>query len=111
MRRRCAEDDGCVAFVRRPDSVPTVDRYVGAMFRGGKDKRLCSVEKHSRFCGADGDFNGTTTVLHSFMGSSYGDGYAPNAGLIQATDGNFYGTALQGGTDNSGTVFACHFGL
>jgi uncharacterized repeat protein (TIGR03803 family) len=33
------------------------------------------------------------------------DGQVPNAGLIQATDGNFYGTTLSGGTLGAGTIF------
>ena len=32
---------------------------------------------------------GTLTTLHSFR---QGTSYYPNAGLVQATDGNFYGT-------------------
>jgi uncharacterized repeat protein (TIGR03803 family) len=35
--------------------------------------------------------SGTLTTLHSFDGT---DGYEPEAGLIQATDGNFYGTTV-----------------
>jgi uncharacterized repeat protein (TIGR03803 family) len=52
---------------------------------------------------------GTLTTLHSF---DLTDGVDPNAGLIQATDGNFYGTTYSGGSNNSsyssgtcGTVF------
>jgi len=41
--------------------------------------------------------------LHSFTGS---DGANPYAGLIQATDGNFYGTASVGGVSNAGTIFS-----
>ena len=33
------------------------------------------------------------------------DGALPVAGLVQGTDGNFYGTTGSGGTDNDGTVY------
>ncbi|MFY9558719.1 MAG: choice-of-anchor tandem repeat GloVer-containing protein [Terriglobales bacterium] len=49
---------------------------------------------------------GTLTVLHSFNGTS--DGYIPfegNAGLVQATDGNFYGANTYGGSLGFGTFF------
>ena len=45
---------------------------------------------------------GKLTTLHSFDGT---DGYSPNAGLLQATDGSFYGTTTQRGATTSGTVF------
>ena len=41
-------------------------------------------------------------LLASFNGT---DGSDPFAGLIQGTDGNFYGTAAIGGANNYGTVF------
>ncbi len=47
----------------------------------------------------------TFTTLYNFAGYPEGDGAAPYAGLIQATDGNLYGTTLNGGDYNSGTVF------
>jgi uncharacterized repeat protein (TIGR03803 family) len=45
--------------------------------------------------------------LHSFCSQPPDclDGSEPRAGLIQATDGNFYGTTLDGGANFSGTVF------
>jgi uncharacterized repeat protein (TIGR03803 family) len=75
--------------------------------------------------GSDGNFYGTThsggaynqgtvfkitptgslTTLYSFCSQpNCADGYFPEAGLILATDGNFYGTASAGGGD-FGTVF------
>ena len=49
---------------------------------------------------------GTLTTLYNFCSQlNCTDGYAPT-GLIQGTDGNFYGTASQGGTNNTGTFFA-----
>ena len=46
------------------------------------------------------------TTLYSFCSqSSCTDGASPSAWLVQATDGNFYGTTSQGGTSDSGTVF------
>jgi uncharacterized repeat protein (TIGR03803 family) len=73
--------------------------------------------------GSDGNFYGTTanggtngygtvfrispggslTNLHSF--SFFTDGALPPAGLVQGSDGNFYGTCYIGGIIGSGTVF------
>jgi uncharacterized repeat protein (TIGR03803 family) len=73
--------------------------------------------------GNDGNFYGTTseggtndfgTVFRISPGGSYSnlysfgslpDGQSPMAGLVQGSDGNFYGTTSAGGTNGYGTVF------
>lgn len=52
------------------------------------------------------DSAGALTTLYSFCRkTSCLDGYFPEAGLIQAANGNFYGTTSGGGTKGFGTVF------
>jgi len=46
------------------------------------------------------------TVLHQFVFST--DGNGPIAGLIQASDGNLYGTAAANGVGGWGTLFRIH---
>ena len=46
---------------------------------------------------------GAATPLYSFTGGV--DGFDPVSALVQGTDGNFYGTALEGGADSYGSVF------
>jgi uncharacterized repeat protein (TIGR03803 family) len=73
--------------------------------------------------GSDGNFYGTTTtggtfgagvifkitptgvftVLHNINGSN--EGNEPVAGLVQATNSNFYGVNFQGGNSADGTIF------
>jgi uncharacterized repeat protein (TIGR03803 family) len=59
---------------------------------------------------------GKLTTIHKFAGSAgkYPDGANPFAGVMQASDGSFYGTTAYGGSNNNcsdgcGTVFT--FGL
>ncbi|HZT42941.1 MAG TPA: choice-of-anchor tandem repeat GloVer-containing protein [Chthonomonadaceae bacterium] len=64
--------------------------------------------------GANGDgtlfqftLGGTLTVLHSFNGT---DGSLPDSReLLQASDGNLYGTTYSGGANSDGTVFRYQF--
>lgn len=49
---------------------------------------------------------GAESVVYSFAACGTGTtGCDPLAGLVQGTDGNFYGTAEQGGANNTGVVF------
>jgi uncharacterized repeat protein (TIGR03803 family) len=82
--------------------------------------------------GTDGNFYGTTpsggtrkagtlfkltstgqfTSLHSFcVAVDCPDGAVPSGTLIQGTDGNFYGVASGGGSDDGGTFFKLDTGL
>ncbi len=47
---------------------------------------------------------GTLTVLHDFGAPD--DGINAMAGLVQATDGNLYGTTAGGGADEAGVIFS-----
>jgi uncharacterized repeat protein (TIGR03803 family) len=51
---------------------------------------------------------GAFTTLHTFDGS---DGASPYAGLIQSTDGNFYGATGGGGSVGDGTIYRLSVGL
>lgn len=50
------------------------------------------------------DASGKETVLYSFTGTG-GDGSVPWGGLVRDRAGNLYGTTINGGINNWGTVF------
>jgi len=79
--------------------------FYGVTYSGGANNRSCSPGT----CGTVFKMTptGTLTTLHSF---DYTDGANPGAPLIQASDGNFYGTTGGGGNCTTfaggcGTVF------
>jgi uncharacterized repeat protein (TIGR03803 family) len=47
----------------------------------------------------------TCKVFNPSAGGANGEGGSPQAPLIQASDGNFYGTTVMGGHDGLGTIF------
>jgi len=69
-------------------------RFYGTTFYGGFDNRGTAFVMNPA---------GTTTTLHRFAGSR--EGADPEASLVQAVDGNFYGTTSFGGIYNFGTIF------
>jgi len=55
---------------------------------------------------------GALTTLYSFCSQSdCTDGYVPHSALVQATNGDFYGTTFHGGSYGAGTVFSLSVGL
>jgi uncharacterized repeat protein (TIGR03803 family) len=55
---------------------------------------------------------GTLTTLYNFCaaGCTTG-GYYPTAGLLQSTNGTFYGTTYKGGSDGAGSVYSLSVGI
>lgn len=49
------------------------------------------------------DAAGTITTRHHFVHGS--GGVQPSSGLLQGIDGSFYGTTIEGGSVNAGTIF------
>jgi len=81
--------------------------YGTAMQGGANSNSICGNDRVSS-CGTVFKItpSGRLTRLYSFCAQSdCTDGAWPVAGLIQATDGNFYGTTPKGGAYDEGTVF------
>jgi uncharacterized repeat protein (TIGR03803 family) len=70
------------------------DIYGTTSFGGANNSRYGTVFKITTV--------GTLTTLHTFENT---DGANPEAGLVQAIDGDFYGTTVSGGSSDGGTVF------
>jgi len=81
----------------------------GTTFAGGANTTSCNGG-----CGTVFKITtaGKLTTLYSFCSASdCADGSAPQGGLVQHTNGTFYGTTYYGGTDGIGTVFSLSVGL
>jgi len=105
-----------IAVACGPGSESVLHAFAGALADG-------TSPYASLLAGADGNFygvtytggayglgcvfriaaDGTESVLHSFGGGA--DGANPHGSLIQASDGNFYGTTAYGGSNGQGVVF------
>jgi uncharacterized repeat protein (TIGR03803 family) len=81
----------------------------GTTVTGGSNKNvLCSDAVPSGGCGTIFKLTpkGTLTTVYNFCSMpNCADGAIPAAALIQATNGDLYGTTERGGTGNGGTVF------
>jgi uncharacterized repeat protein (TIGR03803 family) len=55
---------------------------------------------------------GILTILYNFCSlSGCADGFFPEGGLVQGTDGKLYGSTVKGGTNDYGTLFSLSIGL
>ena len=95
----CADGAGPVAGLVEPVGG---DLY-GTTGVGGVNNNSCFMG-----CGTVFKINtaGALTTLYSFCSQpNCADGSGPQAGLVQAADGNLYGTTSAGGMNNEGTIF------
>jgi len=110
--------DGTVFMITPTGAATVLHSFTGAPADGSGPTTSRLIQ------GADGNFYGTTggggandfgavykltpegtvTILFSFAGGP-ADGKYTLAGLVQGTDGNFYGTTFDGGANNRGVVF------
>ena len=110
-----AGGDGTV-FELAPDGTETVLYSFNGGSNGGQPQGglIMDAKRNlysTTFIGGTDDYgtvfelapDGTETVLYSFTGGS--DGANPSSRLIMDQNGNLYGTAVNGGADNDGTVF------
>jgi uncharacterized repeat protein (TIGR03803 family) len=75
----------------------TDGNFYGTTFGGGAHNEGTVFQINSR---------GALTTLYSFCSqTNCTDGKSPGVGLVQATNGDFYGTAAKGGAHGAGTVF------
>ena len=89
----------------------TDGNFYGTTENGGKNNGDCGTG-----CGTVFQITpaGVLTTLYDFCsqgGSECTDGLEPFAGLVQDTNGTFYGTAAAGGADYLGVVFSLSMGL
>jgi len=115
----CTYGCGTVFRITPSGTLTTLYRFGGEEDGGGPVAGLVQASDANFYgtAGEGGDYHdctygcgtvfkitrsGTLTTLHSFDGT---DGELPYGGLIQATNGFFYGTTYAGGAYGYGTVF------
>jgi uncharacterized repeat protein (TIGR03803 family) len=118
-----ADNDGTVFKITLAGALTTAHSFHGtdgatpyAVLVQGTDGNLYGTTKNGGSASCPGDcgtifrisLGGTLTTLHSFEGT---DGEYPFGGLVQDTNGTFYGTTNGGGANNDGTVFSLSVGL
>jgi uncharacterized repeat protein (TIGR03803 family) len=99
----CADGKYASALIQGTDG-----NFYGTTSEGGA--HFCKMRKRNYGCGTIFRITptGKLKTLYSFCpqgGKVCTDGAAPYAALIQASDGNFYGTTGKGGANNDGTIF------
>jgi len=102
--RTCISGEPPTSLIQATDG-----NFYGTATQGGaNDNAYCSGVVPGRGCGTVFKIapSGTLTTLYSFCReANCTDGALPQAGVIQAANGDFYGTTAYGGTNGGGTVF------
>jgi uncharacterized repeat protein (TIGR03803 family) len=70
--------------------------FYGTTAAGGPDDRGTVFRMTSQ---------GALNILYSFTLAQFSNGYNPTAALVKGADGNYYGTAMNGGANFRGVVF------
>jgi uncharacterized repeat protein (TIGR03803 family) len=113
--------DGGVAFKLAPDGTVTVlHKFVGGKDGYDPSSGLIADSRGNLYgltiAGGDGDkpfglgtvfklaSDGTESILYAFKGGT-NDGSNPVGSLLADSQGNFYGTTMQGGANDQGSVF------
>jgi uncharacterized repeat protein (TIGR03803 family) len=91
------QSNGAPGDLRAPLIQASNGNFYGTSYEGGDDTNAGTVFEFTPA--------GVVTTLHSFDGGAGGQGNRPYDGLLQGSDGNFYGTTEYGGTAELGTVF------
>ena len=83
--------------------------FYGAAYTGGPNRNvICSGNQTAAGCGTLFKITpgGKLTTLYAFCSEpDCTDGALPAASLLQATNGDLYGTTAFGGSNNNGTIF------
>lgn len=105
-------EDGGIFKVTPAGTVTTVHNFIagarGGLAVGTNLDLYGTSTSEGEFCFDCGSVfqitpNGTAFLVHQFAGGD--DGLGPFGGVIEAADGNFYGTTIQGGGFSLGTIF------
>jgi uncharacterized repeat protein (TIGR03803 family) len=102
------QQTGCLDGELPIGLTPGTDGNLYGVTAAGGDSPICSFD-----CGTIFQYSriGRLTVHNFCEETGCQDGYLPQGGLYQATNGKFYGTTFLGGTYNQGTVFTLDMGL
>ena len=94
---RVSQSNGQPGDPRAPLIQASNGNFYGTSYQGGGDTNGGTIFEFTPA--------GVVTVLHSFTANAGDPGNRPYDGLVQGSDGNFYGTTEYGGTAELGTVF------
>jgi uncharacterized repeat protein (TIGR03803 family) len=98
---------GATTLIHSFSGAPDDGNYPSCRLRRGNDGNLYGVTFYGGYFDLGTFFRitpaGDLTVLYSFSGGTNGQG--PNSSLLLTSGGDFYGTTVEGGPTNNGTIY------